>query len=123
MITTMFGGSGISLPENLKNIFEQQGLKLSDYGIHFNGMFYGSSANLGNGIVWIVLLCGVALWMPNTQAIANQIKQLNTKPISTQFESNIVVNKPIIVAVCIGGCFGWVMLHLSRVSEFLYFQF
>lgn len=123
LVATMFAFNGISLPANLAPTLGEYSLVLNQLGITFNGMFGGSTANLGEGIKWILCLILLALFLPNSVQIQDKItsfeNQYNSKIFSVISQEKLANS----IALLIGLCFGWVLIHLSRVSEFLYFQF
>jgi len=107
LILTMSGSNGVSLPTDLA-------VKLSwlnNIGFVFNGMFSGSSAELGEGIKWIMLIFIIAIALPNTQQI------LNYK------NTTAIIKAPYILGLCLGIGFYYIFTRLSAEAEFLYFNF
>ena len=123
MLYSMFGGNGISLPSGLETIFWNS---LTNFGITYEGVFNGTNAELGEGIKWIMLFLLLALYSPNSDEISKYISRK-----SSCINNNLIINQrvkfrsilPNSLAVIVGIAFAYCILHLSRVSEFLYFQF
>jgi D-alanyl-lipoteichoic acid acyltransferase DltB (MBOAT superfamily) len=113
MLYSMFGGNGISLPKGIEGIL---GNTLANFDITFEGVFSGTQAKLDEGIRWIVLLVVIALFSPNSLEISGQLFKKKESLISK-------LVTPRVLGVVVGMVFSWSILHLSRVSEFLYFQF
>ena len=123
MLYSMAGGNGISLPSSLESIL---GNSLTNFGITYEGIFSGTEAKLGEGIKWIMLFLFLALYFPNSNEIS---KYISSK--SSYINDNLIFNhrlrflsiSPKSLAIITSVAFAWCTLHLSRVSEFLYFQF
>ena len=123
LIETMFAFNGISLPANLAPTLGEYSVALNQLGITFNGMFGGSTANFGEGSKWILFLMLIALCLPNSKQIQDKITSFEHQFSSKIFKVISKSNLANSIALFTGLCFGWVLIHLTRVSEFLYFQF
>jgi len=111
LVVTMFGGNGISLPTGLRSVF---GDKLEGLGIVFKGMFGGSSANFGEGMVWIAFLSIIAIAAPNSQQF-----------ISPAYQKTILrINRKIpVFGIFLGTALYYIFINLGSKAEFLYFNF
>jgi D-alanyl-lipoteichoic acid acyltransferase DltB (MBOAT superfamily) len=106
MLGAMFGGSGLVLPEAFAGIWHETPTWLAFSG---NGM---GSFGAARGWFWISLLLGVVWLGPNSQELMRG------------FERSAAVWQPSSRwALLIGLLAASSLLHLVRVSEFLYFQF
>jgi alginate O-acetyltransferase complex protein AlgI len=114
IMLTMFGFHGIALPSGLETKVGAFALQLKNWGFAFNGMFGSLSADLREGIKWIVLLFFVTLLFPNTQQIINH----NLSP-----QSAIIARKPLVSGLVSAIGLYYVFINLREDSEFLYFNF
>ena len=114
LVLTMLGFNGISLPSGLETKIGALLPQLQQLGFVFNGMFGGSSANFGEGIIWITLCSIIAIVMPNTQQICNS-KFFNCRVL--------IIKNPYIPGLISGSLFFYIFIHLSAEAEFLYFNF
>jgi len=107
MVLIMFADQGISLPTSLQSI-----LGNLDVGLKFNGMFGGSTAKLGEGALWIMLLLFATLVLPNNQQIIS-------------FTKNNVQSKTLnsLMGLMLGITLYYLFTQLSSDAEFLYFNF
>lgn len=96
----MAGLSGIALPHSFESILP----RLSDYGVEFGHMLFRVQGNIST-FAYIGAFIILATLFPNTNQMAD-----NFKP-----------NAKTLALATILGIIG--LLHLSRISPFLYFQF
>ena len=126
LLITMSGANGISLPASLEPALGALAGTLQQLGFVFEGMFGGTKANFGTGMIWIIALIPVALFAPNSIQLANGLFSVKLgnltgwAPKLTEANQSIVLNR---VALAAGLAFGLVVINLFKVSEFLYFQF
>lgn len=128
----MAGMNGLVLPEIWVHSLGWIGQLLMESGIHFGdtGSFSG-----GNELAWIALLTLVVLFMPNTQQIMKGFKPVLDMPQEQQRRAwkwrafQAIVPWPIewqpsmAWATVLMVVATWGLFNLSKVSEFLYFQF
>lgn len=125
ILKSMVGLNGISLPIMLNGrlgIFE---IWIENIGVSFDG-FSKNQLIPFHSIIWIFIILIFVFYFPNTQQIMAKFKPA----IVTYKEPNIATYKTfflwrpsLIWAVGIGLISTLSILSLSRVSEFLYFQF
>lgn len=132
ILNGMAGMNGLVLPESWLYSLGWIGQLMMRYGIDFGdtNTFAGSIE-----LAWIALLALVVLFMPNTQQIMEGFKPVLDMPQekqrmvwkwcdlqaiipwSIQWRPNMVWAMILVVVAT------WGLLNLSKVSEFLYFQF
>lgn len=100
VIKGMAGLSGIALPHALSKVLPEFGTNPIEYGNMLTGIQADSTT-----LFYIVVFLALAVFFPNTNQMAERFKPSALTLVAT-----------IILAV-IG------LLHLSRISPFLYFQF
>ncbi|MEO6021610.1 MAG: MBOAT family protein [Burkholderiales bacterium] len=126
MLASMFGSNGVVLPSiigklvgpGMQSYFEMWRITFGDVGPLFK---------LPSQLLWIVGCLVFVWWLPNTQqlmrnyepALASQLKSENWG-VSKQSLAWAPTGKwAVLMAVMLA----WGILGMSRVSEFLYFQF
>ena len=128
MLEGMFGLNGFVLPPSS---FESFGwglrLFLEDLGVEFNNSVLPALPDLSI-FAWLLLLLLIAFLWPNTQEIMRDFNPAfgidDTETPMTQRLFRFVVWKPSkIWSICLALISGFSILHLTKVSEFLYFQF
>jgi len=127
ILSAMSGGNGISLLVNLKGSFGEFEPWLLSNGIQFNGLFTNELVEWKwSGIQMLSLLFCIALFGPSTQQIMirhrpafeiyrGEIKEYKFKWL--QWEPNRLTG------ILIGIMAIMAIMHITRTSEFLYFQF
>lgn len=141
MLKGMMGMNGLMLPETWLQPLGWLGPWLSNWGVTFSnaGIFSG-----GREWVWIVILGGLAMFMPNTQQIMHNYKPALDMPKHAQVSNSFVnlwrfggkkdfdkKNKfywlewqpSMIWAMALMGMAVWGLFSVARISPFLYFQF
>jgi len=121
MYGAMFGFNGISLPESLLGRIALQD-ELIALGFQFNGMFGNMVFKVG-GIVWLVVLACIVWLLPNLQDWIGSNGALREHTAWKQGTTRMVWAPNTRWAIVAGLATGMAILGLSRVSEFLYFQF
>jgi len=125
---SMFGLNGFSISERLIGKFGGAEDWLLANGVVFDGFFANGvfGANPYYGVAWIIILLLISVALPNTQQIMRryrpafetyqgEIKRLNYRWLEW---------RPTRVwALISSAIFALAILGLTRVSEFLYFQF
>ena len=122
MYSAMFGFNGISLPESLLGRFGPVQDELIALGVQFNGMF-GNQVFQSGGIIWLMVL-SVIIWLfPNLQDWIGDNGALREHTAWKRSGTRIEWSMNKRWAIVAGLATGVAILGLSRVSEFLYFQF
>jgi alginate O-acetyltransferase complex protein AlgI len=119
MIAGMAGLNGVALPQALEMRLGGLATSLESLGVTFS---MGGGATFISSWIWIVALFGVACFLPNSQEIMGRFKPvIDATPDQL---ARRLLWKPNAgwafgaAIVAVGG-----VLALTRVSEFLYFQF
>lgn len=126
MLGAMFGLNGISLPSSLDGRLGALQSWLESFGVVFAGMFSNGLANWHSGTYWIIALLLISTIFPNSQQI-----MLRYQPAFETYKGEIQRLKygwlewrpTPFWAIAGGFCFYLAFIHLTRISEFLYFQF
>ena len=126
VLGAMFGLNGISLPGSLDGRLGALEPWLESFGVVFSGMFSNGLANWHSGIYWIISLALISTVLPNSQQI-----MLRYQPALETYKGEIqrlrydwLEWRPTPFWAIAGGfCFYLAFIHLTRISEFLYFQF
>jgi alginate O-acetyltransferase complex protein AlgI len=127
IIAGMFGLNGLHLSPALQGYFGTSELWLFSHGVIIQEMFrFGSMVEL---LAWIIALGLISVIMPNTQQVMFRYysefetymgKIRITRPQKKYLEWHVSQKKWVIF---ISILFVLSVLHLSHVSEFIYFQF
>lgn len=127
ILMSMAGMNGFSLPESLLDRIGVAGPWLTQLGVEFNGMFHnGVFGEARVGIVWLVALLLISTLLPNTQQIMRryrpafetyrgEIPRLRQRWMEWRLTPAWAVFSGVVFVIAV--------LGLTRVSEFLYFQF
>jgi D-alanyl-lipoteichoic acid acyltransferase DltB (MBOAT superfamily) len=126
IVFTMFGGNGVVLPDGLSGLVGAAAPWLQALGIQFGEHVPNELASWSKGFEYIVVLMIIALVMPNTQQIMRDFE-----PAFDTYRGKIEIWSPARPrfrissgwAVFTGLAFVIAVGSLTRVSEFLYFQF
>ncbi len=123
-LESMGGLNGIALPEQFAGILQGMPRLVSSANISFRKLFANELSAPLTAIFWIAASAAIALFMPNTQQIMcryapvlEQVSQATGLLQHAQWQPTW----PWLLVVALTSTF--TLLHLSRVSEFLYFQF
>jgi D-alanyl-lipoteichoic acid acyltransferase DltB (MBOAT superfamily) len=122
MYRAMFGFNGISLPESLLGRLGTLQDELVAVGVQFNGMF-GNRVFHPSGVVWLLALGCIAWLLPNVHDWAGRNGALREHSVWKDTENRLGWSANTTWATLVGVAAGISILGLSRVSEFLYFQF
>lgn len=123
MVSGMVGMHGISLPERIALRFPEIE-SLTHFGIMFNGLAPISRIPGGEASAWIAAGLATVWLMPNTQEIFNRFLQAPEARGDIQPNPPLMQWKPNFMFACGAGlllCF--TIMSITRLSEFLYFQF
>jgi len=120
----MFGFNGISLTKNLEFYINPITSNLGIHTINYDGLFQNVSYNYKQGFTFMVAVSFLAFLSPNILQIFNkQIIGLNAYTQNTKDKKLIAFSPNHFTLVTISLVAILSMLHISRASEFLYFQF
>ena len=130
ILKSMFGVQGLSLPSSLEARVTGLSEKIPFLDFQFNGLFSNEIIpGVAPALIWIGLLFIIAMFMPNTHQIMREEKPVldtyygdKTPPPKhrlwrVKWQPNIFW---VLIATVIATAS---LLMMSRVSEFLYFQF
>ena len=127
MLSSMFGLNGVTLPLSLKPALGQLAPALEAYGFAFTGMFSNNVVrNPAAALLILVLLFGVVWVMPSTAHLLRAFDDGKTwlpRLVHESDERTVAWQPSIKWSVSIGAAFALCVLSLSRVSEFIYFNF
>ena len=126
IISAMFGGNGLVLPQGMLTIFSSAEPWLAAHGVAFGEHVPNELASWSAAYEYIAVLMLIALVMPNTQQIMRDYE-----PAFDTYRGKIEIRSPAWPrfqvstrwAVTAGLAFVIAVGSLTRVSEFLYFQF
>ncbi len=119
LLTSMSGFNGIALPAQFAFLADQTPSIIAAFNLSFGHMFHNELYQPTTAFMWIMSLFLIALFAPNTQEIMRHYR-----PVPGLIRVSAITWKPnILWLVCISSLSLFTLLHLSRVSEFLYFQF
>jgi alginate O-acetyltransferase complex protein AlgI len=134
LLKSMFGFQGFSLPAGVYAKLGAWGQRAMDWGVQFNGMFANDVIkDTASAIGWVALVWIIAWIAPNTQQIMADVEPAfdtyhgdssDAKARASKHRMNWLRWKPTIPwAMLTAVAMVWALLVMSRVSEFLYFQF
>jgi alginate O-acetyltransferase complex protein AlgI len=129
ILRSMFGLNGLSFPKSLMNseYIQFPELWTTYLGISFNGMFLNEIlVSKKVGFAYIIVLTTIALFFPNTQQWMNKFKpafETYNGEIRTLTLHWMHWRPSKCWAAIIAIIFVVSTLNLTRISEFLYFQF
>lgn len=112
----LFGGNGVSLPVSLL-------VSLGKPGAWLQGLGVRTADEAGFGVNWILALLAIAWFLPNTQQVFARFR-----PGLGGYESAGAARflrwAPNLLSALITGLLTFeALIRLTKVSEFLYFQF
>ena len=113
--------NGLSLPETLLGRLGDFETFLISHGANFNGMF-GNRIFHPAGVAWIVLFSSIVWFTPNLQDFMGSYSALRPSGFY-ETRTKYQWKASLFWACILGLTAGMSLLGLSRVSEFLYFQF
>lgn len=121
MLAGMFGFNGVSLPAAILGAMGSLGALLRDFGVR---EALGGGMRFVSSYLWIIGAGAIALFAPNTQQLLDRFSPALDHVPSNEGGRFMVRWQPTMkwsIAVGLVGAIG--LLSMSRVSEFLYFQF
>lgn len=123
-IRSMFGFNGIALPFQLQTLIEKVPLLGSMPSITFGKLFGNGVIDPGSALAWIASLSALALAAPNTQQLLRRYRPvLETVQTPTGLFRRVLWTPSICWLLIVATALLYTALHLSNISEFLYFQF
>ena len=112
----MFGGNGVSLPVSLLVSLGKPGAWLQGLGVRI-----ADEANFG--VNWILALLAIAWFLPNTQQVFARFRP-GLGGYGGAGEARFLRWAPNLLSALITGLLTYeALIRLTKVSEFLYFQF
>ena len=121
MLAGMFGFHGVSLPSVILSGFGPLGKFLQELGVK---EALGGGTRFVSSYLWIVAVGAIALFAPNTQQLLERFAPaLDHVPTQERGHFEIRWQPSMRWAIAIGFLGAAGVLSMSRVSEFLYFQF
>jgi len=130
----MIGINGVSLPTSIETRLAAWVVHLPQVPVVFNGIVPASGGINGSDAICFILLALTIVWLlpnigqimhdykPTWDGITNQ-NYYRAKTKNTLMDAQLVWRPSSIQAVGYSLLFIWCVDGLSRVSEFLYFQF
>ena len=121
----MLGLQGISIERNLALPLQDLSELFATLGITFNGFFKVDGITM-DSFIWIFLLFVISVFFPNTQQIMRRYRPAYETYKGEIKEINLVFIewRPTIITLLITVItFFYSILSMSKVSEFLYFNF
>ncbi len=120
----MFGLNGVMLPPSWQEKLGALSPWLLEHNVRFVRLFEQVGAVKVVDILWFLLLTYCVFFLPNTQQLMRRYRPVYEKSISYQAENTQLLWRPTIIwSLIMAGLFFYSVLGLSRISEFLYFQF
>lgn len=120
---SMFGIQGISLPNQLADYFGFLTF-LEPFGVRFQGLQRTLSFSIVESVISLLVLMGIAFLLPNTQQWLGKYKLADTQSFWLDKFWHRLYWRPNLFWGCVSAFVSFIaLLHMSRVSEFLYFQF
>ncbi|MDD5612260.1 MAG: MBOAT family protein [Gallionella sp.] len=130
MLTGMSGARGISLSDSVGNHLGAYALKLEQANVVFSGMAPLSSINTDKALILIILGLMLVWLAPNIAEITQRYRptwdsmQADSVLQPASWLSRVLAWRPnFVYASLLGVLFTWSVFSLTRISEFLYFQF
>lgn len=120
----MLGLQGISVDQRLLIMLGPLGTWLNDQGVIFDRFFYLNVSSLS--FVWLVVLMGICVMLPNTQQIMRRYKPAyetykgEIRPLHWRWMEWTPSMATLLMTLI---CFLFALMSMSSVSEFLYFNF
>jgi len=129
IVSSMIGLNGFSISPSIEHLYSHKNISLLiDYGVRFDGFFLNGLAHWSDGIAIIFSALLVALFLPNTQQIMRNynpaIGYEDTEGEKTNKLEIYLSWKPTVIHLSVViFTFIFTVLSMSKVSEFLYFNF
>ena len=122
ILSGMAGLNGIILPSALAGKLGIMSTWLISHGVTFGWIF--QAINPDGLVPWIAALFIISVFFPNTQSFMHHYVELTTYSDHSTLQKQFLQWKPTAIwGILSGLIFAAALLFLTRVSEFLYFQF
>jgi D-alanyl-lipoteichoic acid acyltransferase DltB (MBOAT superfamily) len=120
----MLGLNGIMLPPSWEAKLGALSPWLLAHNVRFVRLFDQVGAVKVVDILWFLLLSYVIFFLPNTQQLMRRYRPVYEKPVYYQTSAKTLLWRPTAAwSFALTFLFVYAVLGLSRISEFLYFQF
>ena len=106
ILRTMFGMQGIVLPNAIGAHLHTHLDRLASLGVRFADISLGEHATLPEALRWIIGLMAIALFLPNLHEVMEKY-----------WRANLLWAIPTLSALLVS------LYYMTRISQFLYFQF
>ena len=123
-LRSMFGMNGIALPTQLQGILQAYTPQPILEHIDFGGLFGNELFTPATAMLWIALAGTIALAAPNTQQLLIQYRPVLEKVrVINGMTGKLRWSPTLPWCALISMVALYTLLHLTSISEFLYFQF
>ncbi len=120
----MLGLNGFFLPKWMATYSHGYENWVTEYKVAFVGIFHQVGPVKLMDIVWFVLLFFIVFYLPNTQQFMHRYRPVfEARKYYQLTKSNIVWRPTVAWSLPLSFLFVYATLSLTRISEFLYFQF
>jgi len=120
----MLGINGFFLPQWMGKYTGQFGQWFTEHHIAFAGIFHQVGSVKLMDILWFVMLFVIAFYMPNTQQFMQRYRPVFEAAKHYKIPTLKLYWRPSVAwSMMIAFLFVYATLSLTRISEFLYFQF
>ena len=120
----MLGINGLYLPDWMAQYVNNFEPWLSQHNITFVGMFHQIGAMKLIDVLWFVMLSFIIFYLPNTQQLMHRYRPVFERKKYYQLQNIKGYWRPSLKwSLMVSFLFIYATLSLTRISEFLYFQF
>jgi hypothetical protein len=119
----MFGLNGFMLPVSWETKLGSLTPWLLAHQVQFTGFFEQVGAVKVMDILWFLMLSYIVFFLPNTQQLMRNYRPVYEKAITYATLTQLCWRPTLGWSFIIAFLFIYSVLGLSRISEFLYFQF
>ena len=120
----MLGINGFNMPKWMATYADQFGTWPAEHHMYFVGPFYQLGSVKFLDIIWFIMLFLSAFYLPNTQQFMQRYRPVFEKSQYYKNSALKIIWRPTFAWSCfISILFVYATLSLTRMSEFLYFQF
>lgn len=123
-LRSMFGVNGIALPAQLQDVVQTHAPQAITNHLSFGSLFSNELVSPSGAMLWILLTGFIALVAPNSQQLLIRFRPvLETVARAKGHAGRLQWTPNAYWAVLVSVMALYTLLHLTSVSEFLYFQF
>ncbi len=123
-LRSMFGMNGVVLPTQLQGILQTHAPQTLLEHVHFGGLFGNELFAPAGAVLWIALAGTIALAAPNAQQLLIQYQPvLENVRVINGISGRVRWSPDLPWCALISMVALYALLHLTSISEFLYFQF